>query len=84
MTWSLLFFKANVSSYDFEGVMNSNNDFILNLKNLNFVQKKVKCVMIMLGKWFVSLCLHVNVNIFFYWIKFIISKLLDFEKDQWE
>ena len=49
MTRSLLFFKANVSSYDFEGVMNSNNDFILNLKNLNFVQKKVKCVMIIDG-----------------------------------
>ena len=36
------------------------------------------------GDDYVSLCLHVNVNIFFYWIKFIISKLLDFEKDQWE
>lgn len=42
MTRSLLFFKANVSSYDFEGVMNSNNDFILNLKFLNLKKKKSK------------------------------------------
>ena len=42
MTRSLLFFKANVSSYDFEGVMNSNNEFYFKFKIFEFKKKKSK------------------------------------------